>query len=57
MVKHTQKIRPRTANFLGVLDHFEGLALKGLNKLINFYIRLNHQGEEKLINSLKLTSH
>ena len=57
MVKYTQKIRPRTANFLGVLDHFEGLALKGLNKLINFYIRLNHQGEEKLINSLKLTSH
>ena len=35
MVKHTQTVRRIWANnYLSVFDHFEGLALKGLSRII-----------------------
>ena len=47
MVKHIQLICQQPTNWLSVIDHFGGLALKGLNLVLNikslmtFYIDFN----------------
>ena len=43
MVKHTQTVnRQKTTNCLSVFDHFVGLALKGLNIILESILGVSH---------------